>query len=78
MLINGASNFSIFVNQSIKSNRMNNYWEDQAYLNDFVDDEYQVEQFKRERQAPVLISVSVQPMEVMRELFSSFGEPFKQ
>jgi hypothetical protein len=57
---------------------MNNYWEDQAYLNDFVDDEYQAEQFKRERQAPVLISVSVQPMEVMRELFSSFGEPFKQ
>jgi hypothetical protein len=57
---------------------MNNYWEDQAYLNDFVDDEYQAEQFKRERQARVLISVSVQPMEVMRELFSSFGEPFKQ
>ena len=78
MLVNGASNFSIFVNQSIKSNHMDNYWEDQAYLNDFVDDEYQVEQFKRERQAPVIVSVRVQPMEVMRELFSSFGEPFKQ
>tara|TARA_B110000503_G_C7119974_1_gene402040 strand:+ start:401 stop:574 length:174 start_codon:yes stop_codon:yes gene_type:complete len=56
---------------------MDTYWEDQV---DFIDDEYQLQEFnkKRERPSPVLVSTRVQStMGVMRELFSIFGEPYK-
>jgi len=56
---------------------MDTYWEDQV---DFIDDEYQLQEFnkKRERPSPVLVSTRAQStMGVMRELFSIFGEPYK-